>query len=98
MNRDDFVVPEFEECEIQLRAGEGGGYICTVKLPSGASYTSRQSITFDDTVVAQLLQVSNDPFDYGQLLYDTFLSGSPCKVWPLSATTRTKRNTFFASS
>ncbi|MBI3941542.1 MAG: CHAT domain-containing protein [Chloroflexi bacterium] len=77
MANDDLLPPNYDECTLELHAAEGGGYITTVTLADGRSFAGEQPAQLDAESLTQFVSLSSDPFNYGQLLFDTFLAGKP---------------------
>jgi hypothetical protein len=76
MSDEDRALPEYEECTIEVHAAEEGGYITTVILADGRRYAGAAPVNLDQ-LHARLFEVSQEPFTYGAMLYETFLGDTP---------------------
>jgi hypothetical protein len=76
MSDEDLILPEYDECAIEIHAAEGGGYIASVLLADGSCYPGQAAVNLDE-LSASLLEMAQDPLAYGEKLYKTFLDGPP---------------------
>lgn len=74
MGADELTLSKYEACWLDVSAAEGGGYTSSVKLSGGRDYSEPTPINLDE-VKESLIELNQEPENYGKLLFRTFFSG-----------------------